>query len=328
MFKVNLFGAGRAEYAGKQLVGFPAQQPYLLLCYILLHPDTAHHREQLATAFWGDYPTHLAKKYFRNALWRLRTLLSDCGMPVDDYLVVQDEWISFGTASPCWVDVDVIKTVSARYGHVPPPELIPDQAAELRQAAEVFSGELLEGVYEDWAIFERERLRLQGLNLLSQLVEYHAAQADFEHGLEYCTRILAHENTREDIHRQMMWMYWQSGNPASALNQYKLCCQVLREEMGVAPTEATRMLYQQMLQHPRNPPPLNESLYPNQTAGSPGLQTMIASVFEKLLDLEKMMTSTNSEIQQIKGLFQVMSGGEGDHKANNQGLKRENQKAG
>ena len=44
----------------------------------------------------------------------------------------------------------------------------------------------------------------------------------------------------------MMRLYWQAGNRGSALAQYQLCAQILREALGVAPLEETTRLYQQM----------------------------------------------------------------------------------
>jgi DNA-binding SARP family transcriptional activator len=72
MLKFKIFGPGQAFYNDRIISGFPNRQSYLLLCYLLLNPHYPHSRDHLATMFWGDYPTHISRKYFRNSLWKLR----------------------------------------------------------------------------------------------------------------------------------------------------------------------------------------------------------------------------------------------------------------
>ena len=86
MLKVQLFGPGRAFYGDQPLAGFPGQQCYRLLYYLLLNREHPHHRERLAAVFWGDYATSTSRKYLRNALWRLRNALESTAAPIDHYL--------------------------------------------------------------------------------------------------------------------------------------------------------------------------------------------------------------------------------------------------
>jgi len=47
MLEIRLFGTGQAYYFNQDLAGFPKQQAYLLLCYLLLNREHPHAREQL-----------------------------------------------------------------------------------------------------------------------------------------------------------------------------------------------------------------------------------------------------------------------------------------
>ena len=128
MLELRFFGVGQASYAGRPLPGFPHQQPYLLIIYLLLNPEQVHSREQLAALFWGDYPTATSRKYLRNALWRARHLLESVGAPADTYLRVYDEGVGFGQVGPYTLDVEIFEQITNRHRAVTGRDLLPDQA--------------------------------------------------------------------------------------------------------------------------------------------------------------------------------------------------------
>lgn len=295
MLVVKLFGAGQASFLEQPLAGFPNQQVWLLLSYLLLNKYQAHSRERLAAVFWGDYPANIARKNFRNTLWRLRQVFTLAGGAPEDYLHISEHSVAFITYSPYWLDVDVFEE-AAPFAQIAEQDLLPEQAGRLQQAVDLYDGDLLENIYEDWCLYERERLRLIYLNMLYKLMMYHAAHDRFELGLQYGDRLLCSDNTREDVHRQMMWMYWRSGNRSAALAQYKLCCQILRDEAGAAPMEQTVRLYQELI-HADDPHP--------PAAGQPenGLVSVAENALRQLHYLQQVLEQTNAELLKIEQLI-------------------------
>jgi DNA-binding SARP family transcriptional activator len=318
MLKVKLFGPGQASFFERPVAGFPGQRACLLLCYLMLNRQGPFHRERLAAVFWEDYPSQTARKYFRNALWRLRTLLQSAGAVPDDYLLVSDDSLAFITPSPYWLDVEAFEQSIALTHSLSGSELSLEQATELETAVELYTGDLLEDIYEDWCLYDRERLRLLYLTQLNKLMTYHAAHQAYELSLQFGERILSQDNTRENIHRQMIWLYWQMGDRPSALAQYKRCAQILREELNLPPMESTRQLYQRVLHEP--PPPIHWPASPNQQPASLSvptvphakelpldpklLQPMALHALQKLQRLQQMVEETNLELQQIEQMLQ------------------------
>jgi DNA-binding SARP family transcriptional activator len=200
----------------------------------------------LAAIFWGEYSTRTSRKYLRNALWRVRHLLQSVGALADEYLIINDDSVSFSHSGPYSLDVEDFETVTARYQETTGRELTVAEAAQLEEAIALYSGDLLAGIYEDWCLYERERLNLLYLNTLGKLMIFHEFNGTYDQGLAHGRRILACDNTRERVHRRLMRLYWQLGNRGAALAQYKLCEQVLREALDVSPLEETTRLYQQM----------------------------------------------------------------------------------
>jgi DNA-binding SARP family transcriptional activator len=253
MLELRLFGTGQASYSGRPIPGFPNQQPYLLMCFLLLNRGQIHPREHLAAVFWGEYPTRKSRKYLRNALWRVRHRFQSSGIPVEEYLHIQDDSVCFALEGRYWLDVEDFETAVLRCQEVTGRELGVEEASHLEKTCDLYSGDLLTGVYEDWCIYERERLSLLHLNTLSKLMLFHEFNGSYERGLDFGRRILACDNTRERVHRRLMRLYWLSGNRGAALAQYKLCAQILYETLGISPLEETTHLYQQMKYGQFNP---------------------------------------------------------------------------
>jgi DNA-binding SARP family transcriptional activator len=311
MLKVKLFGTGQASFLDRPLTGFSNQQAWLLLCYLLLNKLHPQNRERLAAVFWGDQPAHIARKNFRNTLWKLRQMLSVTGVRPEDYLYISDEAITFIQYAPCWVDVDIFEA-AGRWVNLPSADLQLAQVTEMEMAVDLYSGDLLENIYEDWCIYDRERLRMMNQNMLNKLMVFYATTGNFEPALRYGERILCYDNTREDIHRQMMWMYWRSGNLSAALAQYKLCAQILQEEIGVHPMESTRQLYEQVLHSP-----LPQASWPEISARTDPVSTPPASsesakssllpvtehALEQIRRLERVLEETREELLQMERLI-------------------------
>jgi DNA-binding SARP family transcriptional activator len=310
MLRVRLLGTGQVSYRDQAVDGFPNQQCYLLLSYLLLNRHRPHHRERLAAVFWGDYPTASSRKHLRNVLWRLRSALQSVGVLVDDYLTVDEDSVSFRCSSQYWLDVEDFERAVARCQDLEGERLTAEQATCLEEAIAVYVGDLLEGVYEDWCLHDRERLRLLYLNTLSKLLAFHERHGAYECGLAYGNRILACDPIREKVHRQVMRLYWLLGERGEALTQYKCCVQILREELGIAPAERTRLLYQQMVSNQFDPdtwPVSRDTHTPERIPQELSNLPLLDHVLHKLQLLQAASEESSSELNQIVGLIKALT---------------------
>ena len=125
-------------------------------------------------------------------------------------------------------------------------DLSPAQVTDLETAVSTYCGDLLEDIYNDWCLYDRERLRLMYISALNKLMVNYSLSHAYEHAIEYGKRLLFLDNTLERVHLQLMLLYWMSGDRKSALTQYKLCYQILHEELGCHPMQETQRIYKQM----------------------------------------------------------------------------------
>jgi DNA-binding SARP family transcriptional activator len=303
MLELNLFGAAQAHYSDQPLVGFPNQQAHLLLCYLLLNRERSHHRERLATLFWSEYPTQVSLKYLRNAIWRIRKVFQSVGAPADEYLSVENGSISFKCSSPYWLDVEAFETQVTSCEGTPGQRLTFEQANHLEGAIDIYIGDLLEGVYEDWCLYDRERLGLLYLNTLSKLMTFHEVNATYERALTCGDRILAHDNTREKVHRQMMRLYWLMGDRDAALTQYQHCTQILHESLGLLPMEETTRLYQQMVHNQFRPtiqPDTYNTRLPFTVSPDESTQVMMEYALQRIHRLHATIDEASAELHHIE----------------------------
>jgi DNA-binding SARP family transcriptional activator len=81
------------------------------------------------------------------------------------------------------------------------------------------------------------------LLLLDKIVQFCELHKKYEVGLSYGIEILRHDHAYERTHRQLMRLYFMTGNRTRALHQYERCVEALRDELGVEPSESTKQLY-------------------------------------------------------------------------------------
>lgn len=215
--KIQFLGQARITRDGHR-VDLPGYRPLALLAYLIL-TGKAYHREHLIDLLFDgpDDP--------RAALrWTLSKLRKAIG---DEYILADREVISFNFKSAYWLDVAVF------------------EAGE----TELYRGDFLAGFYlrdairfEDWLLFERQRLRGVYQAALEGQLELHRRQGDQAAVVLAAQQLLKLDNLREDWQRALMEAYARQGKRATALEQFEQCRQALRKEWGVEPAPETAAL--------------------------------------------------------------------------------------
>ncbi len=74
----------------------------------------------------------------------------------------------------------------------------------LHDAITLCTGDLLPELGDEWAVVERERLRLSQLDVLGQLVAHHRALGEYETALNLARQRLVFDPLAESAHRDLM----------------------------------------------------------------------------------------------------------------------------
>lgn len=244
---VSLFGQFDVRYGEQVLIDLNVRKVQELLCYLLIFRDHSHHRETLASLLWSENCTSHSKSYLRKTLWQLQSVLEfQCDHLAGNLLLVEPEWITINPEAHLFLDVAEFEGAFTLVQGVPGKELDTRRAQILQNAVNLYRGDLLEGWYHDWCIYERERLQHIYLVILDKLMGHCETQREFEKGLVYGGIILRHDKARERTHRRLMRLHNLAGDRTSALRQYARCVTALEKELGVKPARRTEALYNQI----------------------------------------------------------------------------------
>jgi DNA-binding SARP family transcriptional activator len=273
-----------------------------LLSFLLLNREQPQPREKLADLLWGKLTDDQANTYLRKALWQLQSALDHYGLDKGQFLRAEDNWLQVNPQFEFWLDVAIFEDSYKQTQGKPGRDLEEKQAETINRAVEIYRGELLDGWYHDWCLYERERLQHQYLTMLDKLMDYCESRQRYEEGLLHGEKILHYDRAREHTHRRLMRLYYLSGNRTGALRQYQKCAEILRDELDVEPAQRTRELFEMIrfdkLESTNRPATTVESKAPK--AGDKSLTTVFNHLTAFQKDLTKIQTQLANDIQTIQ----------------------------
>jgi DNA-binding SARP family transcriptional activator len=273
-----------------------------LLAYLLLHNHLVA-RDVLMDVFWMDASPDRARSNLTTALWRLRQALEPEDVPPGTYLVTGNMGeVGFNWDSGHFLDTKSFEQHICPLLRKPNTELRNHDIEQIEQVLTLYRGDLLEGMYDDWALRERERFRSLHLNCLTRLMEFYAGRKDFERSIDLAREILRRDSMREEIHRALMRLYLESGQRTLAISQYIQCRDLLSQELGVLPLQETMVLYQQIL--------ASSPTDAQRTAGQPSSQE-IAQLVDELHLVRRSIIEAARALERInKTVTSLMNVGE------------------
>ncbi len=234
MLEVRLFGQADVRYAGEPVKFAKRSATLAMLALLVLKRGHEISRESLAFTLFPESDEAAALAELRRYLYLAnKALPAGPGVP---WILSDAETVRWNEAAGAFVDVVEFERLSA-------------EPATQPQAVELYTGDLLENVYDDWILTERERLRARYLAVLNDLLERYRAAREFAAAIACATRILTTDPRREDTLRSVVAMRYESGDTAGALAEYDRFAKRLRDELAIAPMPETLALRQSILRN-------------------------------------------------------------------------------
>lgn len=236
---IHLLGKPRLLLDGQPIKFCAPPKTFPLLAYLLLHRDRPIDRQQIAFELWPDAPEPEARANLRRHLHHLRHALPPPpgGRP---WLLLEAATVQWNPQADIWLDVAQMEQLAA-------------QPETLAEAVQLYCGDLLETVYDDWVFAKREALRELFFRCLEQLIAQNRLNRDYPAAIGYARQLLGVDPFREDVLRQLMAVQYEAGNRAGAIQEYTAFEHRLRREIGVDPMPETRTLYELILRNARLP---------------------------------------------------------------------------
>jgi DNA-binding SARP family transcriptional activator/tetratricopeptide (TPR) repeat protein len=216
MLRVWLCGRIAAELDGDPLTMPSGDRALALIGWLALNPGR-HPRAGLAARLWPDVPEASARASLRTAVWSIRQ--SWGGPATEEVLEVSRNSIGL-RAERVWVDaLDS------------PPVAAGEPVAE---------GELLAGIDDDWARIAREEHRERQSRRLEELAAAAGQDGRDEDAVRWSRRRCALSPLDESAHRDLLRRLEAAGDHAGAVLAARQFADLLRSELGVRPSPATR----------------------------------------------------------------------------------------
>ena len=220
---VSLFGVPYVSVDGERL-DVP-EGSKRLLAFVCLGGRRIE-RRRAAGVLWPDGDDVRAAGNLRSALWRLK----GCGIDV-----VDSDKVLLWLREDAVVDVEVMQGWATRLiaGQPEPADL----DVRCWHADQL---ELLPGWYDDWALFERERLRQLLLHALEAMARQLIARDRAAEAVTVALAAVAAEPLRESAQRVLVDGHLAEGNLCEARRAYEAYRVLARRELGVEPGGSLR----------------------------------------------------------------------------------------
>ena len=244
--RLDLFGGFRVAIDGRPLEGFISHKAKALFAYLFV-TRRPQPRQILAEMFWGDKRDSVAGTNLRVALSNLRSVAAP-------YLEIGRHEVGINPTAPYTLDVAEfqirLERLSPRWQDV--------NAQALEEGLALYHGDLLDGFlvrdalsFEEWALWQRERLRQMALQGLYMLSMHQTERGNYDSALRATRRLLELEPWQEEGHRQMMLLLALTGNRSAALAQYETCRRILASELNTQPLPETNALLERIKAAPQ-----------------------------------------------------------------------------
>lgn len=198
-----------------------------LIAYVALHERPVR-RCQVARALWTGCPDERRTANLRSALWRVRIIGRDIVDSNAGHLSI-GRAITVDTRE----SVDLIRSITK-----------PSDAGEVDdgQALRWLSSDLLPHWNDEWLVLWQERWRQQRLHGLEAFAQRLASAERYGGAVEAALEAVRGEPLRESAHHCLILVHLKEGNRMEAVRAYHRLVAVLRDELGLRPSEEIRRI--------------------------------------------------------------------------------------
>jgi len=224
-----------------------------ILKYLLANRFRPVSQDCLMGWLWPESNLKRARWSLNSAIHTLRNLISECPSSAPlNHVLLEDGYYRLCSEARVITDVDEFEAHYEEGRRLEKEGRAREAVAEYEKAIELYRDDyLVEDLYEDWTMVERERLSNAYMDLLGRLAVHYYETEHYQESLQACYRILAKDRCQEDSYRLLMRCYTRLSLRERALRQYRLCERILKQEYGTAPTSETQVLYASLLcEHP------------------------------------------------------------------------------
>ena len=270
------------KYAGKIVDGnnWVSKRALYLLMYLSLERKRNVSVEELIDVFWPESDLKVGKTKLYNTIYLLRKSLAKDGVPKD----IVESVIGCYTINnnyKIWTDWE--------YFEKEIDKLLKGEEFELEILKELFNlyrGDFFNTLkYEAWVEIYREELREYYLNLIEILTDKLFKEEKYRDTVNYLHKGIGYDPYRENFYLFYIKALVKLGRIAEAINSYKKCEKILKEELDLLPGQELNNVYHRIKLSRDLTQQVQFNLDNNKDL-VPGAMICDFDIFEKIYELE------------------------------------------
>jgi len=248
LLRIYLIGEVQAERDGRLLresaLGGP--QGRFVLAYLVTERKRAVTQAELAEVLWPESIPASWALALSAIVSRLRARLGGLGLERSRIIGNAFGCYQFTPPGATWVDVEAaLEGVDAAEGALVAGKPQAAYGPSLL-ATTILRRPFLPGDDGAWAEGRRSALAAALLRALDCRVEALAANNELELALSHAREVVRLEPYRESGYRRLMRTLDRMGDRAEAIRVYLECGRLLKQELGVSPSDETEALYREI----------------------------------------------------------------------------------
>lgn len=208
-----------------------------LFLYLLFNGSES--RERLSLVFWPDSPTKQVRSIFHTTLYRARQALGE------NAILFQDGVYFISPELNLWCDALELENFTRQARLMPPRDARTENL--WRKAINLYHGDFLPGWDVDWVYYRRQSLLEAYLEALMGAGNCARARQDFRDAITSFRQVLDTDPYLEDAHRAIMMCFADLGEKHQVLAHFQRMQDLFQDELGLAPSEETVALADQLL---------------------------------------------------------------------------------
>jgi len=235
--RFDLFRNGEAVSLGRN------GRAQTILKYLMTNRARPVSQDYLMGWLWPESGAKKARWSLNSAIHALRKILGDYPASCN-YVLLDEGRYRLSPAVRVSTDVDEFDTHYESGRLLERDGRMTEAASEYRESITLYRDDyMIEDLYEDWTMVERERLSNAYIDVLCRLAAHYIETGQFQECIQACYLVLEKDRCHENSHRLLMESYARLGLRARALSQYRLCERALDHEYGLKPSPETQALH-------------------------------------------------------------------------------------
>jgi ATP/maltotriose-dependent transcriptional regulator MalT/DNA-binding SARP family transcriptional activator len=218
-----------------------------ILCFIASRRHRRASKDTIIDTFWGESDFGSVEKNFHPTISHIRKALNSNQPLKQNFLLYRDGDYQLNPEFSYRIDTEEFDRLVAEGDAARRARDAESFVRAYEEAAALYRGEFMQGVYDEWVEEQRSYCREQYLRILQLLAQTAQKSQDWARSLTLAQRILREDPFREDVHCQLMRAHAAQGNRVAVREQYETLRKLLRKELGVEPAAETQRVYKELL---------------------------------------------------------------------------------